>query len=38
VFLKFDSEVVEFLSVLNAGTSNVYGRGLLVFSRVFCFE
>jgi integrase len=35
VFLKFDSEVVEFLSVLKPGTSNVYGRGLAVFKRFY---
>ena len=35
MFLKFDSEVSEFLSVLKLGTRNVYGRGLAAFQQFY---
>ena len=35
MFLKFDSEVSEFLSVLKPGTCNVYRRGLAAFQQFY---
>ncbi|MCX8178190.1 MAG: hypothetical protein N3F10_07890, partial [Candidatus Bathyarchaeota archaeon] len=32
---KFDSEVLEFLSVLRSGTRNVYDRGLAAFQEFY---
>ena len=32
---EFDSEVLEFLSVLKLGTRNVYGRGLAAFQQFY---